>query len=177
HSLERYYTVRNAANLDGLTGILNKRAISHRLSEEIFEAESEGKPLSVFLFDIDNFKHYNDSHGHVAGDELLRELAALVRANTRREHLFGRFGGEEFLIVFQGSESRSALIAAENIRRRINEHPFEHAEEQPLGRVSVSGGVATFPTHGTSSTVLLRKADAALYEAKESGRDQVFLAG
>ena len=176
-SLEDLVTIRNAANLDGLTGILNKRTITHLLSEAVFAAESEETPLSIFLFDIDHFKNYNDTQGHVAGDRLLRDLAVLVKSRIRREHHFGRFGGEEFLLVLQGCETSSALIAAENVRRVLASHPFEGGDEQPLGHLSISGGVACLFEHGRSSTDLLRAADAALYEAKRSGRDRICLAG
>jgi diguanylate cyclase (GGDEF)-like protein len=176
YSLEELLTVRSEANVDGLTGILNKRTIGQRLQEAVFVAESNHTALSVFLFDIDQFKHYNDTQGHVAGDRLLRDLAALVKNHTRREHAFGRFGGEEFLLVLERCETTSALIAAENVRRAIASHPFEHAAEQPLGCLSVSGGVASFPEHGRSATELLQAADRALYEAKRQGRNRVAIA-
>jgi diguanylate cyclase (GGDEF)-like protein len=153
--------------------VFNKRHMTRVLGEAIVKAQEQISCVSVFLFDIDNFKHYNDTNGHVAGDRLLQLLARLVQENTRRENVFGRFGGEEFLIVLPGVKAEQALAAAENVRGRIAAHPFPFAEGQPLGCLSVSGGVAEFPADAADSTRLLQAADAALYEAKRKGRNQV----
>jgi diguanylate cyclase (GGDEF)-like protein len=143
------------------------------LAEEVREALDEHQSLSVFLFDIDNFKHYNDSNGHVAGDQLLRELARLVQGNVRRDSLFGRFGGEEFILFLPKTSKEQALAAAENVRRLIAEHSFANGSDQPLGCLSISGGVATCPEDATESAVLLNAADEALYAAKHAGRNRV----
>ncbi len=172
-SHERLTAIKTTASLDGLTGIFNKRFLSHRLSEEVRGALDEHQSLSVFLFDIDNFKHYNDRNGHMAGDQLLRELARLVQANVRRDSLFGRFGGEEFILVLPGTGKEQALAAAENVRRLIAEHSFAHGSDQPLGCLSISGGVSTCPEDATESAALLKSADEALYAAKHGGRNRV----
>jgi diguanylate cyclase (GGDEF)-like protein len=129
--------------------------------------------LSVFLFDIDNFKNYNDTNGHLAGDRLLQELAGLVQESVRKEDVFGRFGGEEFLLVMPHTSERQGLAAAEKIRRLIAERAFPYADRQPMGHLSVSGGVAAYPAHGVDAASLVHAADAALYEAKRRGRDRV----
>jgi diguanylate cyclase (GGDEF)-like protein len=131
----------------------------------------------VFLFDIDNFKNYNDTNGHLAGDKLLQELAGLVNSAVRKDDIFGRFGGEEFLLILPHTNAGQAGAAAEKIRTLLASHPFPFRERQPLGCISVSGGVAEYPHHGLDAAGLLHAADEALYEAKRAGRNKVFTAG
>ena len=175
-NLEAYRNVEIAAEVDGLTGIFNKAALLVRLSEAVFEARNKGEKVSVFLFDIDHFKVYNDQNGHLVGDRLLRLLAKLVRDSVRSDDYFGRFGGEEFVLVMSGRSASQAMSAADVIRHRIEEYPFEGEATQPGGRLTISGGVACFPDDADDSVELLRNADTALYEAKNSGRNRVFRA-
>jgi diguanylate cyclase (GGDEF)-like protein len=170
----RYSEINKTANTDGLTGIFNKRFVTHWLAEEIQRALAQTKTVSVFLFDVDNFKHYNDHNGHVAGDRLLRALAKLALQHKRGDTIFGRFGGEEFLMIFPGATRAQALAAAENLRETIARHDFPAASGQPLGCISVSGGVAECPVDATDSAALIRLADEALYAAKSAGRNRVF---
>jgi diguanylate cyclase (GGDEF)-like protein len=175
-NLEAYRNVEIAAEVDGLTGIFNKAALLVKLSEAVFEARNKGEKVSIFLFDIDHFKNYNDENGHLVGDRLLRLLAKLVRDSVRSDDYFGRFGGEEFVLVMSGRSGSQAMSAADVIRHRIEEYPFEGESTQPNGRVTISGGVACFPDDADDSVELLRNADTALYEAKNSGRNKVFRA-
>jgi diguanylate cyclase (GGDEF)-like protein len=175
-NLEAYRSVKIASEIDGLTGILNKAAIMDRLSEAVFEARNRSEKVSIFLFDIDHFKVYNDENGHLVGDRLLRLLAKLVRDSVRADDYFGRFGGEEFVLVMPSRMGTQAMSAAEVIRQRIEEYPFEGESSQPSGRVTISGGVACFPDDADDSVELLRNADAALYQAKASGRNNVLRA-
>lgn len=175
-NLEAYRNVEIAAEVDGLTGIFNKAALLVKLSEAVFEARNKGEKVSIFLFDIDHFKVYNDQNGHLVGDRLLRLLAKLVRDSVRSDDYFGRFGGEEFVLVMSGRSAGQAMSAAEVIRSRIEEYPFEGESTQPGGRVTISGGVACFPDDADDSVELLRNADAALYEAKNAGRNRVMRA-
>jgi diguanylate cyclase (GGDEF)-like protein len=168
--------MKRNAELDRLTGILNKAAVTKALSEEIVISEGGSTPFSIFLFDIDNFKTYNDVNGHQAGDRLLAELPTLVQDMTRDEDIFGRFGGEEFLLILPGSDTPQAVAVAQKIRRRLADHDFPFREKQPMGYVSVSGGIASYPRDGRDSTRLLRLADEALYNAKRQGRNRVMLA-
>jgi diguanylate cyclase (GGDEF)-like protein len=175
-NLEAYRNVEIAAEVDGLTGIYNKAALLVKLSEAVFDARNKGERVSIFLFDIDHFKNYNDQNGHLVGDRLLRLLAKLVKDSVRSDDYFGRFGGEEFVLVMSGRSGSEAMSAAEVIRQRIEEYPFEGEESQPEGRVTISGGVACFPNDADDSVELLRNADTALYEAKNSGRNKVLRA-
>ena len=135
-----------------------------------------GQVMSVFLFDIDNFKNYNDTNGHLAGDKLLQELAGLVNEAVRKDDIFGRFGGEEFLLIMPHTNAPQALLAAEKIRALLAAHPFAFADRQPLRKISISGGVAEYPLHGLDAAGLLHAADEALYEAKRGGRNKVLQA-
>jgi diguanylate cyclase (GGDEF)-like protein len=173
HTQARYTEMKATASIDGLTGVFNKRYLTHRLAEEMRKSQDEFSSVSVFIFDVDNFKHYNDSNGHVAGDRLLQRLAKLVIENVRKDTIFGRYGGEEFLVIFPGTKRSQALAAAENLRQAIAAHEFPFGFDQPLGVISVSGGVAECPVDGSDAATLVRAADEALYQAKRSGRNRV----
>lgn len=162
------------AQTDGLTGLFNKRHILEHIEQALHADERRGRSYSIFLFDIDHFKHYNDTHGHQPGDDLLRSVAALLKSNLRESEYVGRYGGEEFLLAMADVDKDQALMAAERIRSTIAAHPFRFADQQPLGRLSVSGGVATWPADGPDLPALIRAADDALYKAKRAGRDKVF---
>lgn len=176
HSAAAYSQMKTTADLDGLTGVYNKRHVTRMLSEAALEAQKRVAPLSVFLFDVDNFKNYNDVNGHVAGDQLLKGMARLVRDNIRGSDIFGRFGGEEFLLILPDTPLGPALFLAEKLRALIESHAFPHRERQPLGFVSVSGGVAEYPNDAPDGTRLVAAADQALYVAKGHGRNRVLAA-
>ncbi len=168
--------LREQAHHDGLTSLLNKRYfLKEKLGLAINEAERENRPLGVFIFDIDHFKHFNDTNGHVAGDQVLKEVATVLRANLRSEDIACRYGGEEFVVAMPGADSREAMRVAERIRLAIESHPFPSREKQPGGRVTISGGVSVFPAHGTNGNDLIHRADQALYRAKRDGRNRVVL--
>jgi diguanylate cyclase (GGDEF)-like protein len=163
---------RVLAKTDGLTGLLNKTNVYRRLRDLI--SDDAPWPLSVFLLDIDHFKHYNDTNGHLPGDELLKRMGALLKENSREHEVVGRYGGEEFLIVMPNTTKDVALRVAERIRALVEQTAFEHTSGQPGGHVTISGGVATAPGDGDDVDALLRNADAALYQAKRAGRNRVF---
>lgn len=172
-NLSTFRTVKHAAEVDELTGVFNKAALKLKLSETVYEARERGATVSVFLFDIDNFKSYNDTNGHLAGDKLLQELAELVQNSIRSDDIFGRFGGEEFLLILPNVTLSQAVLVAEKVRRLIAGHAFAYAASQPLGMVSISGGVAEYPFDGLDAAALVKTADDALYQAKRKGRNQV----
>ena len=188
HTATQVGRMKQTAEMDGLTRIHNKKHMEQVLNDLVYRAacaaydrRAAGQPqppppVSVFLFDIDNFKHYNDTNGHLAGDELLRDLAALVTHTVRKDDAFGRFGGEEFLLVLPFTAAAQAMTVSEKVRTLIATHPFPFAERQPLGRLSVSGGVAEYPNDGIDAAGILHAADEALYDAKRAGRDRVFRA-
>jgi diguanylate cyclase (GGDEF)-like protein len=185
HNAAAYSQIKVTAEMDGLTRIFNKKHMEQALSEIIYRtacaaydrrdqgSAGSGQTLSVFLFDIDHFKHYNDTNGHLAGDKLLQELARLVPACIRKDDIFGRFGGEEFLLVLPNTNLAQALAAANKVRAMVAAQPFSFADKQPLEAITVSGGVAEYPYHGRDAQSLLHAADEALYEAKRQGRNRV----
>lgn len=157
---------------DGLTRAYNRRYFDQELERELNRAARYGRPLALVVFDIDHFKQINDSRGHLGGDEVLRQLAAIVMRLVRREDLFARIGGEEFaLLIPEGSLSGAGLLA-ERLRATIEGHPFV-TDGQPL-RVTCSFGVAYLEPRTTSSSrELYERADSALYAAKGAGRNCV----
>lgn len=171
--LTRLRTVEESAELDGLTGLLNKHALLNRLGDEIHQAERQSLPLSLLMLDIDHFKNYNDSNGHLEGDEVLKEVGRLFRRAIREDDLAARYGGEEFVILYPGAAKDVAERLADNLRRTVETHNFPHGTSQPLGKVTISGGVASFPEDALSAVELLRVADQSLYEAKAAGRNRI----
>jgi diguanylate cyclase (GGDEF)-like protein len=155
---------------DGLTGAHNKRFFHEALEREVSRSKRYARDLSLVLFDIDHFKKVNDTYGHIAGDAVLRQLAALVRANIRREDIFSRVGGEEFAIIVPETAAPDAAAVAGKIRSLVE------ATEMMFDAISipvtVSLGVAGMDANETSES-LYAKADALLYRAKQSGRNRV----
>ena len=168
--------VRLAAqsSTDPLTGLFNVRRFRGQLTEEFFRAKRYGRPLSLMMIDVDFFKAYNDKNGHPAGDELLKELARILQRAVRGTDLVARYGGEEFVVLLLETGFESAKAVAEKIRKSISEYPFPLREKMPNKRITVSVGVATYPTHAPAAEQdLITMADRALYAAKSAGRNRV----
>jgi diguanylate cyclase (GGDEF)-like protein len=166
----------DGAHIDGLTGLWNRRRLEERLEEEVQKAERERRNLSVLILDIDHFKAYNDSNGHLKGDDLLRQLGQLLKASIREDDLAARYEGAELVVLYPGAAKTLATRLANSLRHTVAAYPFPHRQEQPSGAVTVSGGVATFPEDSGSGADLLRCADQALYEAKAAGGNRVVAA-
>jgi diguanylate cyclase (GGDEF)-like protein len=175
-NVQAYREKEVEAEVDKLTKIFNKGALLRRLGLALHEARTTGGKAAIFMFDLDNFKIYNDTNGHLAGDRLLSLLAQLVKDTVRTDDVFGRFGGEEFLLVMPNRTGAQAMTAAGMVRKRIEEYPFEGGATQPLGKVTISGGVAVFPDDASEQVELMQAADNALYRAKTGGRNQVYRA-
>ncbi len=161
---------------DGLTGLWNYRYFAMNVGKEIERAARFGRPLSVLLLDLDHFKSVNDVHGHQRGDSVLIELATRVKGAIREVDTLARYGGEEFVLLLPETDRDGAAITAERICSVVRDTPFGSGAETPLP-ITLSVGVAVFPVHGTTSTELVRQADAALYAVKAGGRDGWRLAG
>jgi diguanylate cyclase (GGDEF)-like protein len=162
---------------DGLTGLYNHRYLQEQLKVSTERSLRSGVPMALLMIDVDHFKKYNDRNGHPAGDEALRAVARLVAEGRRTVDVVARYGGEEFAIILHDAHREQASEVAEKIRQRVSTSPIQHAEKQPLGRMTVSIGVAVCPEDSTTAEGLLEAADVALYRAKKSGRDTVIIAG
>ncbi len=163
---------RELAIRDGLTGLFNHRHGEDRLADEVDRARKFNRNLSLLFIDLDNFKFFNDKHGHLAGDEVLHSLGKLMSGATRDSDTLARWGGEEFIIIAPETNEQQACQLAEMIRKLVAEYAFPHADQQPLGHVSLSIGVATMSDGIANAEQLLKLADKAVYRAKESGRDR-----
>ena len=161
------------AILDPLTALHNRRYMTSHLKTLFEESSRRGKPLSVLVLDIDYFKAVNDSHGHDAGDSVLREFASRVRRNIRGIDLACRLGGEEFVVVMPDTEVAFAYTIAERLRKQIETTPVVISRAPNKLNVTVSMGIAGSLGLGDTSEALLRRADQALYSAKNTGRNRV----
>lgn len=170
-----YERVQALAIHDGLTGLFVRRHFLARLQEEIARAARRELPLAFLMVDIDHFKLINDHHGHLVGDAVLRELAALLRTQVREVDLLGRYGGEEFALGLPETDMAHAEMAAERIRHAVEQTTFRAYDEHLTMTVSI--GVAAFPHDAVDLTELVEHADAALYKAKLGGRNRVCLFG
>ena len=169
-----YSEILDTSTRDGLTGCFNRRKFDVDITAEIATAKHHGKPLSLFMSDIDWFKQYNDFHGHPKGDTLLKKLVVTLSSNIRPLDKVYRYGGEEFAILLPETTKENALSTAIRIQKAVEQEQFEgEKESQPNKRVTISIGVSTFPLDANDRDQLLKAADLALYEAKHSGRNQV----
>lgn len=166
-------SVEVLAITDGLTGLYNYRYFRKLLDMEFKRAIRYKRPLSQLMIDIDFFKHYNDTHGHLMGDEILRTVALLIKENCRDIDFVVRYGGEEFVVLFPETAIEEAYSIAERIRTSINDYPFINKHTQPNGALTVSIGIAGYPHDANDDIELINHADSALYTAKRSTRNCV----
>lgn len=175
-SLTTLYLVdrlRREAVTDPLTGLYNRRYMEETFRREFSRIRREGVPLSVILMDVDDFKAFNDTHGHDIGDAVLKNLAEILKTDVRTEDVACRFGGEEFLLLMPGLSGDAGMKRADFLRRQVEETPLYMEGKSPL-KVTLSLGVATYPGHGDSPQELITGADKAMYAAKMAGRNRVF---
>ena len=168
-------TLREQSIRDALTGLFNRRYMEETLTRELYRAEREKIPVGVIMLDIDHFKEFNDVSGHDGGDALLRELGVYMQGNIRGGDIVCRFGGEEFFIVLPGADTENTRLRAEEFRKGVKELLVYHLG-RPLGKCTISLGVAAYPEHGLTADALIKNADNALYRAKHEGRDKVVVA-
>ena len=158
--------------LDGLTGVHNKRYFLEFLEREIAVCQRHGHPLTLVMFDVDHFKRINDTHGHLAGDAVLKDLTARIRPRIRREDLFARYGGEEFACVLPSTALPGGVVFAEQLRTIIEGRPCPFEDQRIAYTISI--GVTTLHREtGVDTASLIRRADENLYAAKRTGRNRV----
>ncbi len=161
------------ATTDGMTGLTNFRQFTKMLEAEHMRAMRYKSKYSIVFCDIDHFKKYNDRNGHPAGDALLKDFANIFRAAVRTTDTPARYGGEEFVVILPETDIKGASIIAERIREKVAATKFQHAEGQPMGFVSISVGVSSYPQDGNDPKQVLKVADEMLYQSKHNGRNRV----
>lgn len=174
--IEESVIFEKMAITDALTGLYNRRFLKNRLEEELNRSIRQQLNLTILFIDLDHFKIYNDQCGHIAGDEVLRKTAGIIKSSVRDMDIVARYGGEEFCAILPGTSKTESLAVAERIRAGIEKEAFPEEENLPLGRLTTSIGVASFPEDGHTFTSLVHAADVALYQAKTTGRNTIILA-
>jgi len=163
HALELAFT-------DGLTGLYNRRYYMDQIEREFIRAQRSKAPLSLIMVDLDGLKEINDRLGHNAGDSFLKEVAKIVKVNTRASDVAARWGGDEFMLLAPGTDSESAGKIAERIRAQVEVYKMQ-LEGEEVG-ITVSAGIVSYPTHASSVSELVKKADDAMYSAKRGGKNR-----
>lgn len=175
-AIEKMHILEKAEQLaitDELTQLYNHRYFSNALSNEIYRATRYGNSLSLIMIDLDNFKSYNDTYGHPMGNFLLSFIAEVFRRNARNTETVARYGGEEFVIIVPENNKSSAICLAERIRKDVENLCRPEINIEILKPITISLGVASFPEDATDEDGLIKKADAALYQAKKEGKNKV----
>jgi diguanylate cyclase (GGDEF)-like protein/PAS domain S-box-containing protein len=167
--------LRTQSVRDALTGLYNRRYLEEVLEREVRRAARAAQSLGILMIDLDHFKSFNDTYGHEAGDAVLRETGLSLTKGIRAEDFVCRFGGEEFVVILPTADLEASRARGERLRSKMRELTIMY-QGKSLGIVTISVGVASFPQHGTSPKELMASADAALYQAKRDGRDQVAVA-
>lgn len=173
-------TLQHESIRDPLTGLFNRRYVEEFLERELNRAQHNPESIGVIILDVDHFKGFNDTFGHEAGDLLLRDLGHLFHGHIRNSEIASRYGGEEFIMILPGSSLEQTRQRSEELRQQVKHLHLQHLDQlfdQPLGKITISMGVACFPDHGNTYEELFRRAGAALSQAKTQGRDRVVIAG
>jgi diguanylate cyclase (GGDEF)-like protein len=178
-TIEKARLLENAALMaitDELTGLYNHRYFVQRLSHEVNRASRYDLSFALAMLDIDDFKHYNDDNGHLKGNEVLRQLSALLIEQCREVDVIARYGGEEFTIIMPETSQSEATRMVDRLREAVARHAFKSNGKNGGRHLTMSAGVATYPKHSRSAHLLIEQADAALYEAKRLGKNRVIVA-
>jgi diguanylate cyclase (GGDEF)-like protein/PAS domain S-box-containing protein len=168
-------TLHEQSIRDPLTGLFNRRYMEESLKREVSRVTRQLQPMGIVMIDIDRFKRFNDTHGHAAGDALLQNISQFLQSHIRGEDIACRYGGEEFILIMPNASLDTAQQRAEHLRRAVRQLKVEDAGPAH-DEITLSLGVAIYPEHGRTMDTVLRAADAALYRAKQQGRDQVAIA-
>lgn len=168
----------DTTKVDELTGLLSRKVFMEKFSELLAKAKADphDSPLSLSLLDLDRFLEFNTQYGHVTGDKMLIAVAKAIQTHAGKDRLAGRYGGDEFIILFPGEEREQTFLKMEQIRRELSKEELTSADGKKIQGIYISGGVASFPMDGRTENELFRKADHALYRAKTTGRRQIRLA-
>ena len=166
---------RDLSIRDGLTGLYNQTHFFQMLEDHINKAKRYNEVFSVLLFDIDNFKNYNDNNGHINGSGVIKRIGSIVTDTFRTFDISARFGGDEYIIFLPNTDKIGSFLAGDRLRERIEKSKFPGMEKQPKGKVTISMGIASFPEDAQTREEVIDKADKALYYSKENGRNKVTL--
>ncbi len=164
---------RDLSIRDGLTGLYNQTHFFQMLEDHLKKAKRYNEVFSLLLFDIDNFKNYNDNNGHINGSAAIKRVGYIVAETFRTFDISARYGGDEYVIFLPNTDKIGAFLAGDRLRERISNSKFPGMEKQPQGSVTISMGIASFPEDADTRESILDKADKALYVSKESGRNKV----
>jgi len=169
--MQSYEKAKNDLLFDELTGLYSRRAGMERLREELARYQRNGKGFSLAMLDVDHFKRINDSHGHLAGDYVLQEIAKTLKTELRQSDVVTRFGGEEFLVIMPETDHRQAVYPLERLRRKLFGREISYGDS--VMRVSVSIGVTSVASGKEDISEIIQRVDEALYDAKRSGRNRM----
>jgi len=175
--LGRVDQYKDMSRIDSLTGALNRKAFEENLNRKILKAQREGSSLSLVMADLDHFKKVNDTHGHLAGDFVLRALVRFLDNSLREVDVVARYGGEEFCIIMPDTIKQTAAEILERIRKQLSETTFLYEKENLSLRITCSFGLSDFPVDSATPEGLIKKSDAAMYAAKNAGRNRVVMYG
>lgn len=175
HCYCRQKELKTLSVTDGLTGLFNRRYFDERLREELHRGVRHNSFFSLTILDIDDFKIFNDTEGHLAGDEVLKAIGHIARKSLRSIDVLARYGGEEFAVIMPGTEKEEAFPVAERTRKKIRELMSGRWENFPHRGITVSIGIASFPSDGRDAGMLIKNADKALYKAKSRGKDRTIV--
>ena len=164
------------ADTDKLTGLANRRRLDEFLDALVTLFPEEKQSFSLIMADVDHFKYYNDAHGHQMGDIVLATIASILKNRIRRGDLAARFGGEEFVVILPNCSKENAVLIGNKLRVAIADENIQFQEQQPMGNLTCTFGIATYPDDADTKELLLKKADECLYDGKASGRNKVVAA-